>query len=129
MDLGQSEFDKITQELILFSFVPVVSWNPLLRNIEQREEFESLVAAQDQTSDVTVCYVCGSADRTAIDPEKIVTVPVFGDNKCAEIEGAGITGTIPPENCGYAQGIMEDLCGCKENTSPQLHQNLSLIHI
>lgn len=95
----------------------MAAWNPLLKNKEQRFEFEQMLALQSghvlQEED-NVCFLCFSPDRKVTNPEFVIDIAGIGPTSCKDVYDAGISGAVTADNCDYARGVLELGCECEE---------------
>eukprot|EP00536_Pseudo-nitzschia_multiseries_P018281 jgi/Psemu1/70496/estExt_Genemark1.C_23450003 len=74
---------------------------------EEEEESQTLPDAKESY----MCHVCGGSSHIMTNPGEMVQTPT-GLFTCFSIFNAGLSGTIPIEQCGTIQGVVAEQCGC-----------------
>jgi hypothetical protein len=98
--IPQEDWESITRESRFHGNVNQVSWNPLLKNEEERLQFEKLAQTHVPTvGSEPQCFICGSEDRGVKNPKAVVEIVGFGNFECGLIENSGRQGVIPENSC------------------------------
>jgi class 3 adenylate cyclase len=97
-----------------------VTWNPFIRDDEEREEFEGMVAQRDSEGfftegDITPCFVCGEADMVPSTPNVELEFPGIGKYSCLALQRAGVEGLITAELCPIASQAVIESCSCTQS--------------
>lgn len=81
----------------------------------------SASGSAQQAEPDNVCLVCGEAGQIESTSRMVYTA--FGMYTCSSLAGAGIHGNIPQGQCGAAQAIAIEKCGCILDDGTSLNQD------
>jgi class 3 adenylate cyclase len=99
-----------------------LTWSPLLRNDDERLEFESMVAEKESEGfftegAITPCAVCDDESMRPSRPATQIQLPGVGEYTCDALYRAGVQGQIPAEACPYVVQAVLDGCSCKQSAA------------
>jgi class 3 adenylate cyclase len=96
-----------------------VTWNPLLRDNEEREQFERMVAARESEGffsegAIVPCFVCGDENMAPSTPDVELEFPGVGRWTCDATYQAGLQGVMPAAVCPSVSEAVIDTCSCRQ---------------
>jgi class 3 adenylate cyclase len=111
-------FSSLTYEAV--QRTSFASWNPLIRNDEERRQFEEMVTAREEEGYFSdginpPCFVCGDAAMTPSKPSAFLTFPGIGSFACGTLDVAGRASIIPENACAVATQTVLDKCACSHS--------------
>jgi hypothetical protein len=119
--LPKSQWAQLSSAAKAGTTSPFMSWSPLLRNDEERKEFESFVVDLDHQGffsggQFPACYVCGSPDQGVTNPLHEIELPTYGTYSCGYIDRTSRNGAASPIGCtyltnGFSTGEYDCECG------------------
>jgi class 3 adenylate cyclase len=111
-------FSSLTYEAV--QRTSFASWNPLIRNDDERRQFEEMVTAREEEGYFSdginpPCFVCGDAAMTPSKPSAFLTFPGIGSFACGTLDVAGRASIIPENACAVATQTVLDECACSHS--------------
>lgn len=115
-----TEWDSLTGELRVQANAHVVSYSPVLRTEQDRNEFIEAFRNAKGKNDAAAgtnppCWPCEEPSAGYSNPDDEVNVPGFGTFKCSRIEILGRTGIVPESMCQFAKEQANTVCECTTN--------------
>jgi class 3 adenylate cyclase len=98
------------------------TWNPLLRNDEDRRQFETMVTSKESEGyfidDTTsVCHLCGDENLSPSTPDVVVPLAGIGEYACGLLYQAGLDGLVSGEICPLMTKAVVEKCSCATTDS------------
>jgi class 3 adenylate cyclase len=108
-------FSSLTQEAT--ETASGASWNPLLRNDDERRQFEDMVSAKEHEGYFSeglypACYVCGDETLAPSTPSTLITFPGIGTYSCRTLDEAGRSYILSEGSCVAATSAVVEQCAC-----------------
>jgi hypothetical protein len=102
--------------------VHYTTWNPLLRNDEERRQFEEMVDKRESEGffdqEVNpVCNVCGDESLSPSTPDVIVVLSGIGEYSCYLLYDAGLGGLVNAGVCPFVTEQIIEKCSCAPKDS------------
>jgi hypothetical protein len=119
-------FDLLSNSAVVSTRSSYVSWNPLIRNDNERRIFETAVTEQEKaglldSKSFPPCHVCGSSEMEPSNANVQVVLPAVGSYRCSQLDAAGRTGVIPSDSCQIVSQKVQKQCACTPR--PNSRQN------
>jgi type II secretory pathway pseudopilin PulG len=118
-------FDLLSNSAVVSTRSSYVSWNPLIRNDNERRIFETVVTKQEKaglldSKSFPPCHVCGSSEMEPSNANVQVVLPAVGSYRCSQLDAAGRTGVIPSDSCQIVSQKVQQQCACAPSPDHEL---------
>jgi hypothetical protein len=108
-------FKSLTNDARLKAFY--ATWNPLLRNDQERKIFEEMVREKETEGYFSdginpICFVCGNEDFAPSTPSTLITFPGIGSYTCGELDRGGRAALFEVTACPIVTKAAMEGCSC-----------------